>query len=176
MTSTDTSNPSPIRPFGLLIYRKGELDKTEILVQIKDGKFFVPSVLLREDEEPVDAAARLATEELGIDSRDLLVNPLTTGTSDHPDFRYTLMVATPRAELSAKVKSRGNNGGQTALKWEALDALDEVTLYAELRASNNAIGLPISRMDEPDMVLDPKSKCKAKSRSSSRRRSTFRCF
>ncbi|KAI0598264.1 hypothetical protein F4775DRAFT_592527 [Biscogniauxia sp. FL1348] len=162
------SDGTPIRPFGLLVYRKGALGRTEILVRVQDGMPTMPHILLGPDEAHLDAAARAATSELGVRARELLVNPRATGSSDHPDFRYVMMVARPRTELA-----RGSGGW----KWEPLAALDSVVVvvHPQLRASGNALAFAIRCMDEPSVVLDP-GRVRGRESRGSGMFATFSCF
>ncbi|KAI1488237.1 hypothetical protein F5X96DRAFT_685681 [Biscogniauxia mediterranea] len=169
-----SSDTQPTRPFGLLVYRRGELGRTEILVRVKDdGMPTIPNILLSPGEGYTDAAARVAAGELGVRPHELLVNPRATGTSDHPDFRYVMMVASPRTELFARLT---RSGSQPRWRWEALSALDKVAVHPQLRASGNALAFAIRCMDEPSVVLDPRRVRGGRESRGSGIFSSFSCF
>ncbi|KAI5921638.1 hypothetical protein F4810DRAFT_677076 [Camillea tinctor] len=159
------SSSDSIQPFGLLVYRIGELGQTEILVQTKDGMPTIPNVVLEPGETYIDAAARTATKELGIRTTDLLVNTHETGSDDHPSFRYVMIVATPRT----------HGGVHPRWRWAALASLEKVAVHSQMLASSNALAFAIRCMDEPSVVLDP-ARIRTREARSSGIFSTFSCF
>lgn len=123
---------------GLLLVRR-DLDEPQVLLQLRaawthgGGTWALPGGALDSHEDPVEAAAREAFEEAGIDAANFEVKAVFS--DDHGNWRYDTVIAHSYGDAGA----HDANMESDAVRWVPLPRVREFPLHPGLAASWGAL-------------------------------------